>query len=129
VDDWQSLRDLVAAYARGLDRREFDAVAHLFTPDGRLTHRGRTTAGRAPLAQAFTALARYDVTTHFVGQQTVAIDGDRATGETYCLAHHLDATGNRVLSIRYQDVFVRDSDRWLIDSRELIVDWEEQRPR
>jgi hypothetical protein len=32
---------------------------------------------------------RYEVTTHFNGQSTVTLDGDRATGESYTIAHHV----------------------------------------
>jgi uncharacterized protein (TIGR02246 family) len=128
TDDQQGLRDLVEAYARGLDRREFDTVAALFTSDATLTLYGNETKGREQLATAFHVLDRYDVTTHFLGQTTVDIDGDRATGETYCLAHHLSDQGNRVMSIRYQDVFTRVDGRWYFLSRELVVDWEERRP-
>ena len=32
-----------------------------------------------------------EVTTHFMGQSTVTVDGERATGETYCIARHVSA--------------------------------------
>ena len=127
--DRDELHDLVAAYARGLDRRHFEDVAGLFTDDGQLTHRGRTTVGPADLAQAFRVLERYDLTTHFLGQQTLTVDGDHATGEVYCLAHHLSAEDNYVMSIRYQDAYAHTPAGWRFASRELVVDWEEHRPR
>jgi hypothetical protein len=62
----------------------------------------------------------------------VAIDGDTARGETYCLAHHLyDHEGqpyNRVMAIRYLDTFRRQSSRWQIADRRLVIDWIEYRP-
>ena len=127
--DRDALRDLVDAYAAGLDRRRFDEVARLFADEGELTLRGRTTTGPEKLAKAFKVLERYDVTTHFVGQQTVEVDGDHATGETYCLAHHVSAEENYVMSIRYQDAFTRTPSGWRFTSRELVIDWEEHRPR
>ena len=127
--DREALRDLVEAYASGVDRRRPEDVASLFTDDGELTYRGRTTVGTADLTQAFRFLERYDVTTHFLGQQTVTLDGDRATGEVYCLAHHLTVDDNYVMSIRYQDVYARTTAGWRFASRELVVDWEEHRPR
>jgi hypothetical protein len=35
----------------------------------------------------FADLNRYDVTTHFNGQSTIGLDGGRATGESYTIAH------------------------------------------
>jgi uncharacterized protein (TIGR02246 family) len=138
--DRLALRHLVEAYARGADRRDAEGMAALFTEDGRLAiydgqpGTAEPTAdrhGRAAIAAAMTGLNRYEVTTHLLGQQTVELDGDRATGETYCLAHHLshrDGTReNRVMSIRYLDTYVRADGRWLIEERLLAVDWIETR--
>ena len=132
ISDRMALRDLAGAYAHAVDRREFDAVALLFTESGRLTIGDRDRLGREEIAQAMTGLARYEVTTHFLGQQSVVLDGDRATGETYCLAHHVSAGAgqrtNTVMSIRYLDTFVRSHGTWLIETRVLAVDWVEHRP-
>jgi hypothetical protein len=46
---------------------------------------------REELAPVFADLNRYDATTHFIGQSTLfTLESDRATGETYCLAHHVN---------------------------------------
>ena len=38
----------------------------------------------------FADLNRYDATTHFIGQSTIlTLANERATGEAYCLAHHV----------------------------------------
>jgi hypothetical protein len=139
--DRLALRELVDAYAHRVDRRDLDGVAALFTEGGRLiVYDGepgdapplRERHGRAEISAAMERLRRYDVTTHFLGQQTVTIDGDRANGETYCLAHHLaDQDGRRintVMSIRYLDSYVRTAEGWLIDERRLALDWVEDRP-
>ncbi|MDG4825892.1 nuclear transport factor 2 family protein [Asanoa sp. WMMD1127] len=136
-DDRQALRDLVDAYARLADRRDGAGQSALFTPAGRVVVEAGATRqvleGRAALAAAFEeGLRPYARTTHFNGQSTVALDGDRATGETYCLAHHLWTEGAErtlmVMSIRYLDSFVRSEGRWLIAERRLIVDWVDRRP-
>jgi len=51
----------------------------------------RRTCSRAEraLTPVFADLNRYEATTHFNGQSRVKIDGDRATGESYTIAHHL----------------------------------------
>jgi len=89
--------------------------------------------GRQSLAPVFDNLNTYAVTTHFNGQSTVEVDGERATGESYCIAHHLsDVDGKRTLmiaSIRYLDEFAKQADgSWLFAQRKLMVDWTETRP-
>jgi hypothetical protein len=79
----------------------------------------------------FADLNRYRATTHFNGQSTIALDGDRATGESYCLAHHLfTEDGERrlmVASLRYHDTFRKLAGAWLFAERKLYVDWTETR--
>jgi hypothetical protein len=138
--DRLALRKVVEAYARGADRRDGTGMAALFTENGRLaSYEGEPGAsaptidrrGREAIGKAMAGLNRYEVTTHLLGQQSVDIDGDRATGETYCLAHHISERDgrkeNRVMSIRYQDSFVRIDGGWFIEERVLAVDWIETR--
>ena len=72
--------------------------------------------GRESLTPVFDNLNTYEVTMHFNGQSTVALDGDRATGESYCLAHHVYSDdGERKLmtaAIRYQDTFAKADGTW-----------------
>lgn len=86
---------------------------------------------REDLAPVFNDLNRYEATTHFMGQSTVVLDGDRATGETYCIAHHVSASdGKRTLfiaSIRYYDTFAKVDGAWLFAERKLMVDWTDTR--
>ena len=55
----------------------------------------------------------------------------KATGETYCLAHHVTVSADKrtlmVASLRYLDTFVKARGRWLFAERLLYVDWLEQR--
>ena len=87
--------------------------------------------GREALAPVFADLNRYEVTTHFNGQSTVALDGDRATGESYTIAHHVfTEDGVRkimIASLRYLDVFANVDGRWYFAERDLILDWSETR--
>ena len=137
--DRQAIRDLVDAWARCADRRRPADQAALFTarsPSTRATRVPPTPAqrlqGYGEMAEAFKVLDAYGVTTHFNGQSTVQLDGDRASGETYCLAHHVweeDAQRTlSVLSIRYLDTFVRQEGGWCFAERRLINDWSDRRP-
>jgi hypothetical protein len=87
---------------------------------------------RDDLAPVFNELNKYEATTHFMGQSTVVLDGDRATGETYCIAHHVSTSEGKktlfIASIRYYDVFAKVEGKWLFAERKLIVDWTDTRP-
>ena len=90
-------------------------------------------ADRLAIRELFDNLNTYQATMHFNGQSSVVLDGDRATGESYCIAHHLyQVDGQRTLMkayIRYLDQFARQSDgSWLFAERKLMVDWTETRP-
>src|ERR1700679_1341490 len=87
---------------------------------------------REALAPVFADLNKYDATTHFVGQSTiVTMTADRATGEAYCLAHHVTVENGKrrlmVASLRYLDTFEKKDGEWLFAERRLYVDWLEER--
>lgn len=121
MGDDAALRKLIREYGRAIDAREFDAAAALFTDDGVLVVRGRETHGRDAIAAAFRSLERYDETRHVVGEPAIAVGGVRATADTPCAAHHIDNTGDRVLTITYHDSFERCDGVWRIARRELVV--------
>ncbi|WP_051740842.1 nuclear transport factor 2 family protein [Streptomyces xylophagus] len=139
--DRLAIRELVDAYAHCADRRDAKGQMGLFTEDTRFlvfmdakaAEPTQTLHGRESLAPVFDNLNTYQATTHFNGQSTVSLDGDRATGESYCIAHHIavDESGQRTLmiaSIRYLDEFTKQDGEWYFAERRLMVDWTETRP-
>ena len=139
--DRLAIRELIDAYAHCADRRDAKGQMALFTDDTRfLVFMDATAAeptqelhGRESLAPVFDDLNQYVATMHFNGQSTILLDGDRATGESYCLAHHLKVgqDGQRTMmiaSIRYLDELVKQDGQWLFAERRLMVNWTETRP-
>jgi len=139
--DRLAIRELVEAYAHCADRRDAKGQMALFTED---THfvvymnakdptPSQELHSREALVPVFAELNKYDATTHFVGQSTIfTLTPDRATGEAYCLAHHVTVDGGKrrlmVASLRYLDIFVKINCAWLFSERRLYVDWMEERP-
>src|SRR4030088_191687 len=133
--DRLAIRELVEAYAHCADRRDAKGQMALFTPD---THfvvfmnakdptPSQELHSREALAPVFADLNQYAATTHFVGQSTItSLSADRATGEAYCLAHHVTVDGSKrrlmVASLRYNDTFVNTDGAWLFAERLLYVD-------
>jgi ketosteroid isomerase-like protein len=138
--DRLAIRELVEAYAHCADRRDANGQMSLFTAD---THfvvymnakeatPSQELHSREALAPVFAELSKYEATTHFLGQSTIfTLTEDSATGEAYCLAHHVTLEGGKrrlmLASLRYLDTFVKNDGSWLFAERRLYVDWMEER--
>ena len=138
--DRLAIRELVEAYAHCADRRDAKGQMSLFTAD---THfvvymnakdptPSQDLHSREELAPVFADLNKFDATTHFVGQSTIfTLTNDRATGEAYCLAHHVTVDAAKrclmIASLRYLDTLVKIDGAWLFAERRLYVDWMEER--
>jgi hypothetical protein len=137
--DRHAIRELFDAYAHCADRRDAEGQKALFTADtrfavymdGERSDPSYVLEGREALAPVFADLNRYEATMHFNGQSTVAIDDDRATGESYTIAHHVfsedDERKMMVAWLRYLDVFAKIDGSWYFAERKLILDWSETR--
>jgi len=138
--DRLAIRELVEAYAHCADRRDANGQMSLFTVDAHfvvyMNAKDPTPSqelhSREALAPVFADLNKYAATTHFVGQSTIfTLSADGATGEAYCLAHHVTVDGGKrrlmVASLRYLDTFVKNDGSWLFAERRLYVDWMEER--
>ena len=138
--DRLAIRELVEAYAHCADRRDAKGQMALFTAD---THfvvymnakdptPSQELHSREELGPVFADLNQYAATMHFVGQSTIfTLTAGRATGEAYCLAHHLRVEGVKrrlmVAYLRYSDTFVKSDGGWLFAERLLFLDWMEER--
>jgi SnoaL-like domain len=138
--DRLAIRELIEAYAHCADRRDAKGQMALFTAD---THfvvymnakdptPSQELHSREELALVFADLNQYAATMHFMGQSTIlTLKRDRATGEAYCIAHHLTVDGEKrhlmVAYLRYLDTFAKVDGAWLFAERLLCVDWLERR--
>lgn len=138
--DRLAIRELVETYAHCADRRDAKGQMSLFTADTHfvvfMNARDATPSqelhSRDALAPVLADVNKYDATMHFVGQSTIsALTGNRAPGETYCLAHHVTVDAGRrslmIAALRYLDTFVKMDGAWLFAERLLYVDWLEER--
>jgi hypothetical protein len=138
--DRVAIRELIEAYAHCADRRDAKGQMALFTGDSHFVvymeakdpKPSQELHSREALAPVFADLNQYAATMHFVGQSTIStLKGDHATGEAYCIAHHLTLDRERrrmmVAYLRYLDTFAKIDGLWLFAERLLYVDWLEQR--
>ena len=141
------LRALSTEYAAAADGRDGEHFAELFVAQGELVvpkypddlRPVITRSGHEALRQVPDMLRRYDRTFHQLSNCRYAIDGDTATGEVLCVAHHASTTaegspaGNgaatdTVWFIRYADTYRRTPAGWRFLRRELHLQWVEEHP-
>lgn len=138
--DIAALADLVARYAIAADDRDEAELTELFTADAELVRPAallrdgdqEVVSGGEVIARTIVdSVSRLHSTFHQVGQQVVDIDGDTATGVTYCVAHHIYRKGEEYrdnsMGVKYIDTFRRDSSGWRIARRAPIVEYSEDR--
>jgi hypothetical protein len=138
--DRLSIRELFDAYAHCADTRDAEGQKALFTTDTRFevymnglgSEPTSVLEGREALSPVFDDLKRYEATMHFNGQSTVILDGTRATGDSYTIAHHVSTEDGTLMMmvawLRYLDTFIKIDQTWYIAERHIILEWSETRP-
>ena len=136
------LRSLAEQSARGASTGATTSTGScaLFLPDAVITIHDpsestepRELRGAERLARIPDAIQRYPKTFHMLGQSTYDIGDGEATGEVYCIAHHLTPGAQHggtdyVMFIRYEDTYRPDTEgAWKFAHRRLRVDWTETR--
>jgi len=139
LEDQFAIRELIEQYAFCADTRDAQEQTALFTTDTnfevfmdeKIPEPTQVIKGRKDLFPIFDNLNAYLSTMHFNGQSTIKIDGDRATGLTYCRAYHLNKKEEvqqlMIAGIRYYDRMVKQDGKWLFAERKLKVCWVENR--
>jgi len=143
--DRAAIQDVLTLYFQALDRGEPDLLRRCFTEDVVVWYDGRSalrsggqdsSTGIAGLIDSLVTFKRkrsgeWKVTTHFMGNLSIAIDGDAAETETYALAFIVlpgqpDQVAMR--SLRYLDRLRHTADGWRICERQHTLDWSCQVP-
>ena len=131
-EDEARLRETALRYARMMDRMSFDDLPTVFAEDGVLSGPGYEMTGHDQLRAGLQSLDQFDATLHGVLNTYFEIDGDRATGEVYCVANHvhqIDGIPFKLdMGIRYQDEYTRHGDIWVIQRRTFHMVWETDTP-
>ena len=135
VRDLCARRDItnaVGRYMRGLDRLDRELNLTAFHADA-MVEVGMMNGNAeefVDFAQGF--LSDMIASQHFIGQVTLDISGDTATGEVYFNAWHRikedDGEKDLIVGGRYIDEYeCRDGD-WRISKRAMVVDWSRTDP-
>ena len=126
--DKQACTELVYKLARAIDRCDAELLTSLFHPDATDDH-GVFVGTAADFATwVMPVLHSMKRTQHVVGNVLITLDGDKAYGESYFIAHHTvaQAGGDDIFTLaagRYLDRFERRGGEWRIAHRHADYDW------
>jgi hypothetical protein len=136
LQDRAALKEVVDTFSNLADTKEVHTQVQLFTPDATMEAftGGKSTGtfkGRDEMERAFGAfLANFQVVYHFNGQQVVKIEGDKASGISYCTVTLIGIQAGKrtrtTMGVHYKDEFVRENGRWLISHRISNCDWQDR---
>ena len=136
IADRIALKSLVDTFSNLADTKEIDEQVQLFTEDAEvISYQGEKQTshlkGRKELAERFKAfLDQFTTVYHINGQQTVKIDGDKATGIAYAqvvLVSEKDGKKTmRTQGVRYNDEYERKNGKWLISRRISHFEWSKE---
>ncbi|MFQ6330871.1 MULTISPECIES: nuclear transport factor 2 family protein [unclassified Nocardia] len=125
ISDRLEIQDLMVRYSHAVDTRQWDLLDDVFTADAHIDYSamggaiGDLTSTKAFLAQV---LPNFPAFQHLVGNSSITVHGDTATGRTMCHNPMLVENGDGQQSVMfcglwYLDTFVRIDGRWRIKQR------------
>lgn len=138
IEDRMALKELVDRFSILSDVKQAQAQALLFTENALVeTYRDDkpivTLKGRKQIAEVFgNFLNSMEKVYHINGQQTVELNGNNATGISYCRVTLIGMeNGKKMITnhgVFYQDNYVKGRDgKWLISKRKSTFHWTEKR--
>jgi len=125
ISDRLEIQQLLVDYASAIDSKNFDALDTVFTVDAHIDYSAMGgIVGPFPEVKEWlkVALGMFPHYQHMLGNSSLNIDGDRATGRTMCFnPMQIDMPdGNSqvmFLGLWYLDKFMRTPQGWRISSR------------
>ena len=133
ADDDAAIRQVLARYARGIDRLDEGLILSAYWEDAVDYHGAFNGAPKAFAAWVIPGIAeRYRMTSHMLCQSLIETAGNDARVETYFLAVHIgkgdDHARQRTVAGRYVDRMQRREGQWRILERHVVIDWADEGP-
>jgi ketosteroid isomerase-like protein len=132
ADDHIAIERLMYLYASCADRKDYAGFANVFCEDAAFDYSGRIVSSLPAIQEMMLALEKYSCTLHQVHNTLYEVDGDKAEGETYCIASHLQEKDGRQMKIDmgiiYRDRLLRTPGGWRIANRHFGLQWSQTAP-
>ncbi|MFO0692207.1 MAG: nuclear transport factor 2 family protein [Polyangiales bacterium] len=130
ADDRHAIHDVLVRYTTAIDTHDHDLLDQVFTPDATIDYREtKGPKGSYPEIRVFlaSAMKRFRILQHLLGNERIVLEGDRATSRAYVRAVHGVKTpeGMRFFEMggEYVDEWVRTDAGWRIRTRALRALW------
>jgi ketosteroid isomerase-like protein len=124
ISDRLEIQDLLARYSHAIDRRDWPALDHIFTPDAIIDYTAMGGArGTLPEIKAYleAALAHFTGFQHLVATSELTITGDTAISKTIChnpMVMNVDGKDWVFFcGLWYHDHLIRTGQGWRIRER------------
>ena len=127
--DQELIRALPLRYAHGLDVGDVKESQSVFRADCRIRGTEREDAVSGYFEYVTAAIAQFQATMHFMGNQYVELElgADGGSVETYAVAYHLRGPESDepdlVAGVCYRDRVGRAGNGWLIEDRIVVPQW------
>lgn len=132
IVDQLAIQRLMYEYARCADKRDYKGFERVFSADAVLEFGGEQLCSLAAILNQMRALEQFTATQHRVQNVLYEVEGDSASGETYCLASHLRESAAGMMkidmAITYVDRLRRAESGWCIAHRRVDVVWTQTSP-
>lgn len=135
IEDKMAIKNVVDRFSNLADTKEIDKQVLLFTEDGVVEsisngNQSSKLVGRQQLKEVFSQfLSGFHTVYHHNGQQTIDLQGDKASATSYChvilVGEQEGKTMKTTLYTIYQDEFVKENGQWLIKHRTSNFVWRE----
>lgn len=128
LSDEAEIRKVHLRYCRGVDRMDWDLVRSCYHPDATDDHGSYKGNIDGFMDWVAVALAKFESTTHFTGNQLVEVRGDCAWAEHYARIYHRRAARDNIpaedliVNVRYIDRMERRDGEWRIAARVIVAD-------
>jgi hypothetical protein len=137
IEDRIAIKNLVDTFSILADQKETEKQTLLFAEDAvSETYVSEALVsslkGWKQIGDAFANfLARFETVYHINGQQTINLNGDIASGISYCAVTLIGIENGKKFSTSigafYEDKYVRQNNQWLIAHRKATFAWQEKR--
>jgi hypothetical protein len=130
IEAESAIRTRLTLYCRGIDRRDETILGTIFWPESQVEYGVFAGSGQefATSICGWLTAGGVELTAHHLGNIAIAIDGAKATSESYLQAYHRVRRPNgsvfdSLIGGRYQDRLECRDGIWRIAFRRLVFDW------